>query len=145
MNSSASSHSPRPLLYTVYFIYFFCGLTLCFEGAFNPEFKEYFGLSYQQQMYTMFAKNIPFVLALGIGFLIPRLGYKNCLTIGMALFALGTLLLVPGLGSGSYAVVLLSNWSRATRCSPRLAPPTAAQAGSISVTHSGRSPRSSAR
>ncbi len=100
--------SPRPLLYTVYFIYFFCGLTLCFEGAFNPEFKDYFQLGYQQQMYTMFAKNIPFVLAVGIGFLIPRLGYKNCLTIGMALFATGTLLLVPGLGSGSYAVVLIA-------------------------------------
>jgi FHS family L-fucose permease-like MFS transporter len=106
MNTSATPPHPRPLLYTVYFIYFFCGLTLCFEGAFNPEFKDYFQLSYQQQMYTMFAKNIPFVLAVGIGFLIPRLGYKNCLTTGMALFATGTLLLVPGLQSGSYAVVL---------------------------------------
>ena len=103
---NATIPSPRPLLYTVYFIYFFCGLTLCFEGAFNPEFKDYFQLGYQQQMYTMFAKNIPFVLAVGIGFLIPRVGYKNCLTVGMALFATGTLLLVPGLNSGSYAVVL---------------------------------------
>lgn len=106
MTPSTAPSSPRPLLYTVYFIYFFCGLTLCFEGAFNPEFKDYFQLGYQQQMYTMFAKNIPFVLAVGIGFLIPRLGYKNCLTLGMALFAAGTLLLVPGLNSGSYAVVL---------------------------------------
>jgi FHS family L-fucose permease-like MFS transporter len=108
MNPPATPSSSRPLLYTVYFIYFFCGLTLCFEGAFNPEFKDYFQLGYQQQMYTMFAKNIPFALAVGIGFLIPRLGYKNCLTIGMALFAAGTLLLVPGLGSGSYAVVLVA-------------------------------------
>ncbi len=106
MKSPTTTSSPRPLLYTVYFIYFFCGLTLCFEGAFNPEFKEYFQLGYQQQMYTMFAKNIPFVLAVGIGCLIPRLGYQHCLTIGMALFATGTLLLVPGLNSGSYAVVL---------------------------------------
>jgi FHS family L-fucose permease-like MFS transporter len=98
--------SPRPLLYTVYFIYFFCGLTLCFEGAFNPEFKDYFQLSFQQQMYTMFAKNIPFVLAVGIGFLIPRIGYKNCLTLALFLFAAGTLLLVPGLQSGSYGIVL---------------------------------------
>ncbi len=98
--------SPRPLLYTVYFIYFFCGLTLCFEGAFNPEFKDYFQLSYQQQMYTMFAKNIPFALAVGIGFLIPRIGYKSCLTLALFLFAAGTLLLVPGLQSGSYGIVL---------------------------------------
>lgn len=97
---------PRPLLYTVYFIYFFCGMALCFEGAFNPEFKDYFHLNYLQQQYTTFAKNIPFVLAVGIGFLIPRLGYKNCLSIAMALFAAGTLLLVPGLQSGNYALVL---------------------------------------
>lgn len=106
MTPPTTTASPRPLLYTVYFIYFFCGLTLCFEGAFNPEFKDYFQLGFQQQMYTMFAKNIPFVLAVGIGLLIPRLGYQNCLTIGMTLFAIGTLLLVPGLISGGYAVVL---------------------------------------
>jgi FHS family L-fucose permease-like MFS transporter len=81
-------------------------MALCFEGAFNPEFKDYFHLSYQQQQYTTFAKNLPFALALVIGFLIPRVGYKNCLSIAMALFAAGTLLLVPGLQSGDYTVVL---------------------------------------
>ncbi len=104
--STSQSRSTRALLFTVYFIYFFNGLALCFEGAFNPEFKECFQLNYQQQMYTMFAKNIPFVLALGIGFLIPRLGYKNCLTIAMLLFGIGTLLLVPGLQGGHYVLVL---------------------------------------
>ncbi len=110
MRTSAPTPAPSsgPLLYTVYFIYFFCGLTLCFEGAFNPEFKDYFQLGYQQQMYTMFAKNIPFVLAVGIGLLIARLGYKNCLTTGMVLFAVDTLLLVPGLHGGSYALVLVA-------------------------------------
>lgn len=103
---SGPSSSPRPLLYTVYFIYFFCGLTLCFEGAFNPEFKDFFKLGYQQQMYTMFAKNVPFVLALAIGYLVPRFGYKHCLTAGVGLFAAGTLLLIPGLETGSYALVL---------------------------------------
>jgi FHS family L-fucose permease-like MFS transporter len=102
------SPSPQPLLYTVYFIYFFCGMALCFEGAFNPEFKDYFQLTYEQQQYTTFAKNIPFALALVIGFLIPRVGYKNCLTIAMALFAIGTLLLIPGLQTGNYALVLLA-------------------------------------
>jgi len=98
--------STRVLLSTVYFIYFFCGMALCFEGAFNPEFKDFFHLSYQQQQYTTFAKNIPFALAVVIGFLIPRLGYKNCLSIAMGLFAAGTLMLVPGLQSGSYGLVL---------------------------------------
>jgi FHS family L-fucose permease-like MFS transporter len=107
MNPSPAASAPgRPLLRTVYFIYFFCGLALCFEGAFNPEFKDYFQLNYQQQQYTTFAKNIPFALALFIGIAIPRLGYKNCLSIAMGLFAIGTLLLVPGLQSGSYPLLL---------------------------------------
>ncbi len=103
------NHNPsnRPsLLMTVYFIYFFCGMAMCFEGAFNPEFKDYFQLGYQQQMYMTFAKNIPFLLAVPIGFLIHRIGYKHCMTIAMLLFAAGTFLLVPGLQSGSYGLIL---------------------------------------
>jgi FHS family L-fucose permease-like MFS transporter len=106
--SQPQSSRVRVLLYTVYFIYFFCGMTLCFEGAFNPEFKDYFQLSYQQQMYTMFAKNIPFVLAIAIGFLVKRIGFKNCLSVAMLLFAAGTLLLIPGLSSGQYWLVLVA-------------------------------------
>ena len=102
----AEQRPVQTLLYAVYFIYFFCGMTQCFEGVFLPEFKEYFQLNYQQQMYTMFAKNIPFVLAVGIGFVVKRAGYKNCMTLAMALFGLGTLVLIPGLQSHSYALVL---------------------------------------
>ena len=97
----------RALLYAVYFIYFFCGMTQCFEGVFLPEFKEYFQLNYQQQMYTMFAKNIPFILAVAIGYLVKRVGYKNCMTLAMALFGAGTLVLIPGLQTHSYQLVLL--------------------------------------
>jgi MFS transporter, FHS family, L-fucose permease len=97
------------LLYSVYFIYFFCGMAMCFEGAFMPEFKEHFQLSYQQQMYTMFAKNIPFVVfSILIGWLSKKIGFKNCLTIAMFLFAVGTALLIPGLNSGNYALILLA-------------------------------------
>jgi FHS family L-fucose permease-like MFS transporter len=97
----------QALLYAVYFIYFFCGMTQCFEGVFLPEFKEYFQLNYQQQMYTMFAKNIPFILAVAIGYLVKRVGYKNCMTLAMALFGAGTLVLIPGLQTHSYQLVLL--------------------------------------
>jgi len=97
------------LLYSVYFIYFFCGMAMCFEGAFMPEFKEHFQLTYQQQMYTMFAKNIPFVIfSILIGLLSKKIGFKNCLTIAMFLFAIGTALLIPGLQSGNYVVVLVA-------------------------------------
>jgi FHS family L-fucose permease-like MFS transporter len=93
-------------LYLVYFIYFFCGLTQCFEGVFLPEFKEYFHLTYQQQMYAVFAKNIPFLGAVLLGNILHQLGYRRCLSLAMALFAAGTLLLVPGLATGSYKTIL---------------------------------------
>lgn len=97
----------RTLLYAVYAIYFTCGLAQCFEGFFMPEFKTHFALSYTEQMYTMLAKNLPFVLvSIPVGFLTLRLGFKRCLTLALALFAAGTLLLVPGLENGRYALVL---------------------------------------
>jgi FHS family L-fucose permease-like MFS transporter len=96
----------RKLLYTVYFIYFFCGLTQCFEGVVLPEFKDHFQITYLEQMLIPFAKNLPFLLAVGIGFLIPRIGYNHCLTIGMICYAVGTLLLVPGLRVRQYGVLL---------------------------------------
>ncbi len=105
----AKNQANDRLLYSVYFIYFFCGMAMCFEGAFMPEFKEHFQLSYQQQMYTMFAKNIPFVVfSILIGWLSKKIGFKNCLTIAIFLFAAGTALLVPGLNSGNYALILLA-------------------------------------
>jgi FHS family L-fucose permease-like MFS transporter len=101
--------SPDRLLYSVYFIYFFCGMAMCFEGAFMPEFKEHFHLGYQQQMYIMFAKNIPFIVfSILIGILSKKIGFKNCLTIALFLFATGTALLIPGMISGNYVLVLIS-------------------------------------
>lgn len=104
-NETRSTHT---LLYLVYFTYFFCGLTQCFESVFLPEIKEYFHLNYQQQMYMMFAKNIAFLLAVLVGAKVLRVGYKNCMTIALALFATGTLLLVPGLRMGHYSLVLVA-------------------------------------
>lgn len=95
------------LLYLVYFIYFFCGLTQCFEGVFLPEFKEHFHLNYQQQMYAVFAKNIPFLGAVLMGYSAVRVGYRNLLIISMGLYAVGTALLIPGLRTGRYEIVLL--------------------------------------
>ncbi len=95
------------LLLAVYAVYFICGLAQCFEGLFLPEFKTHFALTYTEQMYTMFAKNTPFVFfSIGIGFLIRKIGYKKCLSIALFLFALGTWLLVPGLRQQNYGLVL---------------------------------------
>ncbi len=82
---------------------------MCFEGAFMPEFKEHFQLSYQQQMYIMFAKNIPFILfSVLIGLFSKKIGFKNCLAIALFLFAAGTALLIPGMYYGNYMLVLVA-------------------------------------
>ena len=84
----------RSLLFGIYSIYFLCGLALCFEGVFLPEFKIHFGLTYTEQMYTMFAKGLPFVIfSIPIGFFTRKIGFKNCMTIALILFAIGTWLL----------------------------------------------------
>ena len=106
--ADTDSRSANILLYLVYFTYFFCGLTQCFESVFLPEIKEYFHLNYQHQMYVMFAKNIAFLFAVFVGARVQRVGYKTCLTIAMLLYAAGTLSLVPGLRTGQYSLVLVA-------------------------------------
>jgi FHS family L-fucose permease-like MFS transporter len=84
-------------------------MAMCFEGAFMPEFKEHFQLSYQQQMYIMFAKNIPFILfSVLIGLFSKKIGFRNCLAIALFLFAAGTALLIPGMHYGNYMLVLIA-------------------------------------
>src|SRR5208337_4766725 len=95
------------LLYLVYFIYFFCGMSQNFQSVILPELKEYFHLGYQQQMYLVAAKSIPFVCCPLLAFLIQRVGYVRSLGLAMSLFAVGTALLVPGLLDNHYWIVLL--------------------------------------
>ena len=95
------------LLFLVYFIYFFCGMTQSFESVILPELKEYFHLGYQQQMYVVFAKNIPFLLCPLLALVIQRTGQVRSLSAAMVLYAIGTLLLVVGLQTSLYAIVLL--------------------------------------
>jgi FHS family L-fucose permease-like MFS transporter len=107
MNKSSGAQSGGLLLPMVYFVYFACGMAMCFEGAFNPEIKEYFKLSYSEQMLTFFAKNIPFIFfSVGIGIMSLRIGLKNCLTIALLLFAAGAFLLIPGIRLEKYWIVL---------------------------------------
>src|SRR5579871_1391074 len=96
------------LLGLVYFIYFFCGLTQCFESVLLPEIKDLFRLGYQQQMYTVFAKNIPFLASPWIGLAAARAGPRSCLAGAMVLYSLGAFSLAAALSIGSYFIVLAS-------------------------------------
>jgi FHS family L-fucose permease-like MFS transporter len=94
-------------LYVIYSIYFFCGLAQCFESVFLPEFKSYFQLSYTQQMYTLFAKSIPFTgFPILIGLFIKRVGYRNSIALSLLIFSIGTALIIPGLRLHHYTLVL---------------------------------------
>jgi FHS family L-fucose permease-like MFS transporter len=94
------------LLYLVFFIYFFCGMTQSFESVILPELKEYFHLGYQQQMYVVTAKSIPFVFCPLLALFIQRVGYVRSLGIAVSMYAAGTVLLVPGLVYSHYWLVL---------------------------------------
>jgi len=94
------------LLYLVFFIYFFCGMTQSFESVILPELKEYFHLGYQQQMYVVAAKSIPFVFCPLLALFLQRVGYVRSLGIAMSMYAAGTVLLVPGLLFRHYWLVL---------------------------------------
>lgn len=95
------------LLYLVYFIYFFCGMTQSFESVILPELKEYFHLGYQQQMYVVTAKSIPFVLCPLLALFIQKVGYVRSLGIAMSMYTAGTALLIPGLAFSHYWIVLI--------------------------------------
>jgi FHS family L-fucose permease-like MFS transporter len=92
-----------------YFIYFFCGLALCFDRVFNPDFKIYFNLSYQQLMYTQPAFSVAgLLIAYLAGILASRIGYKKSLTLAMLLFALGNLIIYPALHWRNFYLLLAS-------------------------------------
>jgi MFS transporter, FHS family, L-fucose permease len=106
---SMPTNSKAILLWITYLIYFTCGLTLCFDRIFTPDFKIYFNLSYQQLMYMQLAFNITFIgFSYLAGLMAVRLGYKKCLTIATALFGTGTLLLVPAIYLKNYYFILVS-------------------------------------
>lgn len=96
----------RLMLSTLFFIYFFSGLAQCFETVFIPEFKAIFHLDYQHAMYVNTGKNVALVFSVIIGFLTRRLGFKNCLTIAMVLYAVGAALIVPGIDHVSFGLVI---------------------------------------
>ncbi|MFN8254323.1 MAG: MFS transporter [Bacteroidales bacterium] len=105
----SNSSNTKILLYTVYFIYFFCGLVQCFESIFPNEFMDFFHLNNTQWSYTSTAKNLPFlVLSVLVGYLATRIGYKKCLSIAMFLYTIGTILIVAALQMHHYILVLFA-------------------------------------
>jgi len=99
----------NPLLTTTYFIYFFCGLTLCFDNLFNPDFKIIFGLSYKQLMYTKPAFALTGIIFPYIaGLLSAKFGYRRCLGFAMFFFAAANLLVVPALHFRVYSIMLFA-------------------------------------
>ena len=95
--SIPANHSARTLLLHGLFHLFLLRDGAVLRGSVQSGVQGLFSPQLSAAAIHDLCKNIPFALAVVIGFLIPRVGYKNCLSIAMALFATGTLLLVPGL------------------------------------------------
>ena len=71
-------------------------MTRASKASSSPELKEYFHLGYQQQMYVVTAKSIPFVFCPLLALFIQRAGYVRSLGIAMSMYASGTAVLIPG-------------------------------------------------
>ena len=107
----------RSALYTIITVFFFWGFLAASNGIFIPFCKFYFHLSqFQSQLidYTFYGGYFIGSLVLYYASqlikvdLLNKMGYKNGIIIGLFISAVGALLMVMGLNSGSFIFILVS-------------------------------------
>ena len=96
-------------------VFFFWGFVAASNDILIPVFKKAFDLSQGQSQFVSIAFYISYtvgsLLYMGISILIRKdlvnkIGYKNGLSLGLFISALGTLLFYPAANSGSYMLML---------------------------------------
>lgn len=96
-------------------VFFFWGFVAASNDILIPVFKKAFDLSQGQSQFVSIAFYISYtvgsLLYMGISILIRKdlvnkIGYKNGLSLGLFISALGTLLFYPAANSGSYTLML---------------------------------------
>jgi FHS family L-fucose permease-like MFS transporter len=96
-------------------VFFFWGFVAASNDILIPVFKKAFNLSQSQSQFVSVAFYVAYTVGsliyVGIskligGDLLNRVGYKNGISLGLLLSALGTLLFYPAANTGSYALML---------------------------------------
>lgn len=96
-------------------VFFFWGFVAASNDILIPVFKKAFDLTQGQSQFVSLAFYIAYtvgsiiymLISLAIGKdLINKIGYKNSLSLGLLISALGTLLFIPAANTGSYILML---------------------------------------
>ncbi|MFA6085623.1 MFS transporter [Mucilaginibacter sp.] len=102
-------------LYTLATVFFFWGFLAASNGIFIPFCKAHFSLTqFESQLIDFTFYGGYFIGSLGLYFasavsrvdILNKLGYKNGIVIGLVISAIGALIMVPAINSGSFAFIL---------------------------------------
>jgi FHS family L-fucose permease-like MFS transporter len=110
-----NSKSYGSALYTIITVFFFWGFLAASNGIFIPFCKAHFNLTqFESQLIDFTFYGGYFIGSLGLYFasqitkvdFLNKLGYKNGIIYGLILSAVGALLMVPAVDSGSFGFIL---------------------------------------
>src|ERR1700744_1112885 len=109
------SKSYGSALYTIITVFFFWGFLAASNGIFIPFCKAHFNLTqFESQLIDFTFYGGYFIGSLGLYFasqmtkvdILNKLGYKNGIIYGLVISALGALLMIPAVNSGSFLFIL---------------------------------------
>lgn len=112
-----NSKSNGSALYTIITVFFFWGFLAASNGIFIPFCKAHFSLSqFESQLIDFTFYGGYFIGSLILYFasaatkvdILNKMGYKNGIIYGLLISAVGALMMVPAINSGSFAFILLT-------------------------------------
>ena len=105
--TAAPSQTNRGALAIVTTLFFMWGFCTVLNDALIPHLQSIFDLTYVQASYVQLAFfSSYFVFAMPAGWLIERIGYQRTMVVGLAVMALGALLVVPAATTAKYSLFL---------------------------------------
>ena len=117
-NNEQMSGSTKEVVTAMFFIsllFFILGFATWLNGSLIPFLKIVCDLNNFQALWVTFAFYIAYVvMALPSAAVLSRIGYKNGMTMGLGIMAIGALLFIPAAKSGLYGLFLLALFTLAT-------------------------------
>jgi MFS transporter, FHS family, L-fucose permease len=111
----SQSATQRSQLFSVLIVFFFWGFVAASNDILIPVFKEKLNLEQWQSQMVSFAFYVAYTIGSILYFLVSRLigtdiinkiGYKNGLSLGLVISALGTLLFYPAAETASFGLMI---------------------------------------
>ena len=111
--SAAVESSPRgriqPLVFLVVTLFFAWGFATVLIDSLIPKLKGMFSLNYAEVMLTQFAFFLAyFVVSIPAGLLLARIGYIRGIVVGLAIMAVGALMIAPAAHLGVFPGFLVA-------------------------------------